>query len=297
MVDKINLQVIDRNKPADSNCVADGAGSCCGNNSPAPLPGLPMAASAADDEPCCGPRPGPPSSPFERPGYKLCSFVESFVGTRSGMVPKVRNSLDLNDHAGTIRARLGLFRDRYRVAPGLYCTGEADSDSPVLVTANYKLSFDALRCELGKVAAWILVLDTRGVNVWCAAGKKNFCAEEIVRQVKRTGLEKVVKHREMILPQLCAPGVSGQAVKAGCGFTVVWGPIQAKDLPGFIGNGKKADLEMRLVTFTIRQRLVLIPVEISLILQPSLYALLLILMLSGISMAEKSRGMADDSLR
>jgi CO dehydrogenase/acetyl-CoA synthase gamma subunit (corrinoid Fe-S protein) len=33
--------------------------------------------------------------------------------------------------------------------------------SPVLVTANYKMSFDRLRSQLTGIDAWILVLDTK----------------------------------------------------------------------------------------------------------------------------------------
>ena len=116
----------------------------------------------------------------------------------------------MSDHVGTIRARLGISRDRYRVAPGLYIVGKPGAESPVLVTANYKLSFDSLRKELGGIDAWILVLDTMGVNVWCAAGKRTFSTEEVIRQVNGVGLDKLVTHRELILPQLGAPGVSAQ---------------------------------------------------------------------------------------
>ena len=50
---------------------------------------------------------------------------------------------------------------RYSVAPGLYAVGAPDRESDVLVTANYKLSFDTLRRELKGFNAWVLVLDTK----------------------------------------------------------------------------------------------------------------------------------------
>ncbi|KPK25624.1 MAG: hypothetical protein AMJ61_11460 [Desulfobacterales bacterium SG8_35_2] len=210
-------------------------------------------------------------------------FVSDFVETSVGAIPKIETSLKIQDLAGSVRARLGISRDRYRVAPGLYSVGRPGADSPVLVTANYKLSFDSLRQELASVDAWILVLDTRGVNVWCAAGKKTFSTEEVIRQVKRVGLDSVVSHRELILPQLGAPGVSSRAVKKGCGFKVTWGPIRARDLPEFLTNGRKAETKMRQLTFTIGERMVLIPVELSLILKPSLVILLALFLLSGIN--------------
>jgi len=224
--------------------------SCCGSGSPSTQP-FPMAPPASDADPCCGPPPGPPSSPFARPGYTLCHYVDSFVDTAMGPVPKIKTSLGARDIGGNLRARLGISRDRYRVAPGLYCVGNPGPDSSVLVTANYKLSFDALRRELGRVDAWLLVLDTRGVNVWCAAGKKTFSTAEVVRQVKETGLEKIVSHRQLILPQLGAPGVAAHLVKRGCGFQVIWGPVRDADLPEFLAKSNELPPRMRQLTFTL----------------------------------------------
>lgn len=244
---------------------------------------IPLAKPADDDAPCCGPKPGPPSSPFEKPGYRIQHFVTDFVETGVGSVPRIATDLKLIDFMGKIRARLGISRDRYRVAPGLYAVNNSGPEAPVLVTANYKLSFDSLRRELGSIDAWILVLDTRGVNVWCAAGKKTFSTEEVIRQVKRVQLDRLVSHRELILPQLGAPGVSSQAVRKGCCFKVIWGPIRARDLQVFLSNGYKAEAAMRQLTFTLPERTVLIPVELSLIVKPSLVVLLAVFILSGIS--------------
>ncbi len=91
--------------------------------------------------------------------------------------------------------------------------GNPAAKSPVFVTANYKLSFDALRQELADINAWILVVDTRGINVWCAAGKKTFSTDEVAFQVQRARLADVVSHRELILPQFAATGVASQALK------------------------------------------------------------------------------------
>lgn len=67
----------------------------------------------------------------------------------------------------------------YTIDPGLYALGNPDESSPVLVTANYKLTFDRLRQSLPKLDAWVLVLDTKGINVWCAAGKGTFGTGEV----------------------------------------------------------------------------------------------------------------------
>jgi hypothetical protein len=151
---------------------------------------------------------------------------------------------------------------RYSVRPGLYRIGKPDGKSPVLVTANYKLTFDLLRKELGSVHAWILVLNTRGINVWCAAGKGTFSTDEVVRQVENADLKSLVAHRELILPQLGAPGVAAHEVRKRTGFKITYGPVSARDIPAFLANGKRATPDMRLAKFRMRERIVLIPMEL-----------------------------------
>jgi len=242
----------------------------------------PITASALQDEVCCGSPPGPASHEFEKPGFALLDFVEEFVETPVGPVPRVKTALKWPDYAGTLRVRLGINRDQYKIAPGLYCVGTPDTEAPVLVTANYKLTFDILRKALTSINAWILVLDTRGINVWCAAGKDLFSTDEVVGRVRRSELEKVVTHHRLILPQLAATGVAAHHVKKECGFKVIWGPVRAKDIKGFLSSGLKAEKSMRQVTFTARERVVLIPVELSHLPKPSLWILLTAFLISGI---------------
>ena len=242
----------------------------------------PISQNSPQDEVCCGSPPGPASPEFEKPGFALLDFVEDFVETPVGPVPRVKTAFKWPDYAGTLRVRLGINRDQYKIAPGLYCVGAPDSKAPVLVTANYKLTFDILRKALTSISAWILVLDTRGINVWCAAGKDLFSTDEVVGRVKRSELEKVVTHNQLILPQLAATGVAAHHVKKESGFKVIWGPVRAKDIRSFLTNGLKAEKSMRQVTFTTRDRMVLIPVELSHLPKPSLWILLTAFLISGI---------------
>jgi hypothetical protein len=231
---------------------------------------------------CCGPPPGPESDTNEKAGYQICSFVERFENTVSGNIPVVSTKPCARDYLGAFLVRVGIGRNHYKIAPGLYGVGNPGNDSPVLVTANYKLTFDTLRKELRGIDAWLLILDTRGVNVWCAAGKGTFSTEELVSRVKLTELEKIVRHRELIIPQLGATGVAGYRVKKACGFKVIWGPIKAMDIRSFLENGKNATEAMRRVTFTMGERLVLVPVELSELIKPTLWTLVLAFVISGI---------------
>jgi acetyl-CoA decarbonylase/synthase complex subunit gamma len=195
---------------------------------------------------------------------KPAAWLEGTVSTSGGDVPRISTRLRAADRFGLVARRFGMGRSGYTVPPGLYAVGSPTPDSIVLVSANYKMSFDRLRMELGGIDAWILVLDTRGINVWCAAGKGTFGTEELIGRVRATELQFVVRHRTLIVPQLGGPGVCAHAVKKGCGFRVVYGPVRAADLPRFLALGMKADPEMRRVRFNLADRAAVIPVELML---------------------------------
>jgi len=225
---------------------------------------------------CCaasGARPSLPS--LEQP------FVIGAVDTPLGPAPQVSARLTWADSWGSIKVRWGVGRMNYRVEPGLYALGRPDKDSPVLVTANYKMSFDRLRSALPGHSAWLLVLDTRGVNVWCAAGKGTFGTEELAARLKAGRLAELVAHRRVILPQLAGPGVAAHQVKRLSGFEVAFGPIEARDLPAFLTSGR-AEPRMRLKSFTAWERAVLIPVELVHVLKWGLLLALALFFLGGL---------------
>lgn len=207
--------------------------------------------------------------------------------TPVGPVPKVSAAISWRDRAGSWKARWGIGRMHYTVDPGLYALRSPAPDSPVLVTANYKMTFDCLRESLPDLNAWILVLDTAGINVWCAAGKGTFGTEELIYRLEGSRVSEVVAHRQLILPQLAGPGVAAHEVTKRSGFSVIYGPVRAADLSAFIGKGLMATREMRAKTFTLAERAVLIPMEVvgaCKIALPVLAALFLIsLALSGLS--------------
>lgn len=177
-------------------------------------------------------------------------------------------------------ARFGIKRSEHRVEPGLYALGKPTKDSPVFVSANYTLSFDALRSSLVGIDGYILVLDTKGVNVWCAAGKGTFGTDELVFRIEVTGLSDVVDHRVLIVPQLGATGVAAHKVKSRTGFKVEYGPVRASDLPEYLKDHCATD-EMRRVRFTLFDRMVLAPVELFLMPKILLVAILGISLIGG----------------
>ena len=170
------------------------------------------------------------------------------------------STLTVSDKLIHVLARLGLKRNGWRIRPGLYKLGDPGTDSPVFVSANYRVSFDALRQALGGIDGYILVLDTNGINVWCAAGKGTFATDELVSRIEKTGLADEVETRRLIVPQLGATGICVHEVHKLSGFKVRFGPVRSKDIPEFIEKGKASD-EMRRVRFDLQDRMVLIPVE------------------------------------
>jgi hypothetical protein len=190
-------------------------------------------------------------------------WTRGSLQTPAGPVYRVSSAWSRADMWGMIKSRVSAFRMNYAVTPGLYAAGDPTADSDVFVTANYKLTFDIVRRELAGLNAWILVLDTKSINVWCAAGKGTFGTEELVKRVRAAGLERIVNHRRLILPQLGAVGVNAAAVQKQTGFRVVFGPVRARDITAYVKAGYRKNRDMATIAFTMADRLVLTPMEIN----------------------------------
>ena len=206
-------------------------------------------------------------------------YITGKIETPAGAIPQVSTEWTKKDFFSAMKVRWSVGRMKYTVTPGIYAVGAPDNRSDVYVSCNYKLSFDHLRRALRGMNAWILVLDTKGINVWCAAGKGTFGTKELVFRIKEHQLEKVVSHKKLIVPQLGATGVSAHRVKEEAGFRVIYGTVRADDIPAFVANGYKATPEMRKVNFGLWERVKLIPVELVigkyyLILVPAIFLIL-----------------------
>ena len=218
------------------------------------------------------------------PNFGGNNLASRWIATPVGPVPVVATKLSLRDVLGTVLVRCAMGRMKYAVEPGLYAVGAPGADSPVMVSANYKLSFDHLRKNLAGINAWILVLDTKGINVWCAAGKGTFGTGELVKRVETTRISSVVSKRQLILPQLGAPGVSAHEVTRQTHFRVIYGPVRAADISAFLGAGLKATPEMRRVLFNLADRSVLIPVEMVIGFTPIIAVAAALVVLGGLSL-------------
>ena len=244
----------------DSEDLHQAPGSHLGSETEQPV--VDSTAGTAESCCCCSAVKADHQELIQSPPSTTEPWALGTLDTPVGVIPRVDTQLRRADHFGTWRVRWGIGRMRYHVDAGLYAVGQPTPESPVLISANYKMSFDRLRSQLTGVDAWVLVLNTEGVNVWCSAGKGTFGTDEIVGRVKANRLDEIVSHRTLLVPQLGAPGVAAHQVKNRCGFRVVYGPVRAADLPAFLANGMKATPEMREVSFPLLDRVALVPVEL-----------------------------------
>ena len=195
----------------------------------------------------------------------------------SGLPPMVVGTLQHRVTLRTLLLDLWLLFFRIippypKVRPGLYAVGHPDENSPVLVTGNFDLTVRRLVKAIdGQVNVWVLVADSAGINVWCAAGGGYFTAEKVIAAVKSSHLDEVVRHHALILPQLCANGVDGWRIRKETGWGVHWGPARAMDIPAYLASKRKKTDAMRWVRFPLKDRLEMVTVTLG------FYALLILL--------------------
>lgn len=138
--------------------------------------------------------------------------------------------------------------------PRLIRVGTPDRTSPVLLTGNYDLTVRRVLRGLRGQDAYLLVAPSGGTNVWCASAGGRLTAHQVISSLRTSGIDKLVDHRRLILPQLSATGVEPKRVTQRTGWHVVFGPVYARDLPAYLSQGRKSDA-MREVAFPLSARL------------------------------------------
>lgn len=141
------------------------------------------------------------------------------------------------------------------VPTGLRRIGNPGPDAPVLVTCNFYIAVRRLIRALQGIDLWLLVADSKGVNVWCAAGGDEFNTQSVVSVVKTSGIGELVDHRKLILPPLGAPGIIAKELKDRTGWSVRWGPVRGGDIPQYLRAGQKRSEPMKRVTYNWFERL------------------------------------------
>lgn len=143
----------------------------------------------------------------------------------------------------------------HRAPTGLMRIGNPGRGSPVLVTGNFTLTVRRLRESLRGRDVWLLVANSKGINVWCASGGGHLTHHDIISVIRTSRIEEHVDHREVILPQLCATGVERRRITDATGFTARWGPARLEDLPAFLDRGARVFKSERLMRFPLWERM------------------------------------------
>ncbi len=172
--------------------------------------------------------------------------------------PKLRKAKGFGSQMSIYRCLFTGQTDHIPIEPGIYQSGNPNENSPIIVTANYVYTYIKVMRALKGIDSWVLCLDSRGINVWCAARGNNFGNKQLIEAVKTTGIANITNKKTIIVPQLSAGGIATPLIKAEAPdfpFNVVYGPVWAKFLPKYLEErpARKPD-KMKLAKFTISHR-------------------------------------------
>jgi len=138
---------------------------------------------------------------------------------------------------------------------GLRKIGNPGPDSPVVLTGNYTLTVRRLVEVLASRDAWLLVANSHGINVWCAAGGGHLTHHDVIAVLRSSGIGDQVRHRRLILPQLAATGIERRLVRSATGWEPLWGPARLEDLPEFLDRQQRPRKRHRSMRFPLWERL------------------------------------------
>jgi NAD-dependent dihydropyrimidine dehydrogenase PreA subunit len=138
---------------------------------------------------------------------------------------------------------------------GLRVIGDPGPEAPVFVTCNFDLTVRRVLRALKGLDCYLLVAPSKGINVWCAAGGGMLNAHSVTSVLKTSGIAERVNHRTLVLPQLSAPGIDVVQVEGETGWRCKFGPVFARDIPGYAAAKLTKSESMRQVTFPLVMRL------------------------------------------
>jgi ferredoxin len=137
---------------------------------------------------------------------------------------------------------------------GLFAVGQPHRASPVILTGNYQLTVRRVRRAVRGRHLWLLVANSRGINVWCASSGGHLTTHDVISALRTSGISEKVDHRRFVLPLLSATGVETRIIAERTGWQANFGPALAKDLPAYLDKGM-VPRAMRRVPFPLANRL------------------------------------------
>lgn len=155
---------------------------------------------------------------------------------------------------------LFIFRMRTAYPCGLYYTGQKyDNDTPLLVSCNFLLTVVLLFYTLKGMNVRILIIDTKGVNVWCSAGKGQFSAKTIIQELQKYTPDYIEPKPQIIIPKLALSGIQLADLRKK-DIRPIIGPVYMNDLPAYLNTKLFIDRTMDRMRYDIWDRLyILVP--------------------------------------
>jgi acetyl-CoA decarbonylase/synthase, CODH/ACS complex subunit gamma len=185
---------------------------------------------------------------FKPLGYPVISFavrddslseaVAAAIGTMKYASLIIVNNVEKWKMLALLSLRQNIYTDPQvpmQVAQNVYKVGEAGENSPLMITTNFSLSYFIVRGEVenSKVPAWLAVMDNEGLSVLTAWAAGKFTAGKIAQFISESGVEKNIKHKELIIPGYVAI-LSGSLEEKLPGWKITVGPREANQLPTFL---------------------------------------------------------------
>lgn len=122
-----------------------------------------------------------------------------------------------------------------QVEQKIYKIGEPTTESPLLITTNFSLTYFIVSGEIenSKVPSRLAVMDCEGLSVLTAWAAGKFTASKIAQFIQESGVENEISHRELIIPGYVAI-LSGAIEEKLQGWKITVGPREANGLPAFL---------------------------------------------------------------
>jgi len=161
----------------------------------------------------------------------------SYIAKYAGIV--LLKNINTAETLSLLTLRQNIYTDPQKplqIEPKLYPIGNADKNSPLLVTTNFSLTYYTVlgEVEASKIPTYILSVDTEGMSVLTAWAAEKFTPEKISDSINKFGVKDAVAHKKLIIPGYVAV-MSGDLEEAS-GLQVIVGPKEAAGLPAFLKN-------------------------------------------------------------
>lgn len=138
------------------------------------------------------------------------------------------------------------------VEPCLIQLGKGGDENPIIVTGNYYTTVRRVYKELKNYNGWLLVCNSRGINLWCSSLAGHFSEKEIIDAIEFTQLKEKTKQNKIILPQLCAGNVNIEEIKVKSYFNCKFGPFHINNISDYFKNPNNETIGQS--TFSLKER-------------------------------------------